>query len=115
MSERSSFTSEYIYDPVTYRTVRARLEENGSGKYLCVAPAPSYDMSGHHFELPIISGKIGTLAMNSEWIDLEEILRGLVTDSPVRFVIVCDGGEIHLVTKQADGDVFTKFLAPVDY
>lgn len=114
MSERSSFTSEYIYDPVTYRSVRGLLEENGVDKYLCIAPAPAYDMGGHHFELPIISGKIGTMAMNSEWINLEEILQGFVTSFSVRFVIVCDGGEIHLVTKLADGEVFTKVLEPVD-
>ena len=113
MSERSSFTSEYIYDPVTYRLVRQRLEENGGGKYLCLAPAPSYDMGGHHFELPIISGKIGTMSMNSEWLELEDILHGLVTESRARFVIMCDGGAIQLVTKSPNGEVFMEALGPV--
>lgn len=114
MSERSSFTSEYIYDPVTCRAVRARLEEDGHGKYLCVAPAPAYDMGGHHFELPIISGKIGTTSPGMEWLVLDEALRGLVTDSSVRFVAVCDSGAIQLVTKQADGEVITQVLEPVE-
>ena len=114
MSERSSFTSDYIYDPVTYRAVRECLEKNGGDKYLCVAQAPAYDMDGRHFELPIISGKLGTTSPGTEWLVLDEVLQGFVTDSPVRFVILCDSGAIQLVTKHPDGEVVTQVLAPAD-
>lgn len=113
MSERSSFTSEYIYDSATYLAVRERLESFGGGKYLCVSAAPTYELDGRRFDLPVISGKIGALAMNTEWMELEDVLQGLVTASPVRFVIMCDGGAIQLVTKRPNGEVFTEALGPI--
>ena len=112
MSERSSFTSEYIYDQDTYKAVRSRLGGGRNGKYLCIAPAPSYEMGGHVFDLPIISGKIGTTAPYEEWLVLDEVLGGLATRKPVRFVIVCDSGPIQLVIKQADGEVEVRILEP---
>jgi len=109
MSERSSFTSEYIYNSVDYSIVYEALKAAGpiDDKYFCLAPQATWG----DFKMPIIQGKIGELAANSEWIELHKRLAGVETTESVRFVIICDGGEIHLITKNANGSIKMDVLA----
>lgn len=84
MSQRSSFTSEYIYNREDYKIIRDKANEWGNGKYLNFAPAASYD----DFEMPIISGKVGGLYPTEEAEILKEFIKEINVEFPVTFIIL---------------------------
>lgn len=106
MSQRSAFTSEYIYYTPDYEILRARAEKWGNGKYLCFAPEASW-VDAYKNEMPILQGKIGSISAGGEYIELCDFLRGVKTKYPVTFIILpeChDSGEpIQRVLKTPDG------------
>ena len=99
MSERGSFTTEYIYDGEDYESIRKALDHKN--KYLCVSPPANWGYG----EEPIVSGKVGDLTMNDEWMTVYEALDGVKTNKDVKVVVMCEGGMIALIIKRADGSV----------
>ena len=119
MSERCSFTSEYIYNNGDYKKIREAFEAQGNGRYFCVAPACGYDTiddvreinintheavskddkGSYHIELPIIQGRVRGLG---KWDCIEiikEILDELELESEIRFIIVFEYNEICVIDK----------------
>lgn len=87
MSERSSFTSEYIYYTPDYEAIRKAANEWGNGKYLNFAPPASWADN----EMPIISGKVGGLHPRECIFILKEFFDTFEVLYPVTFIIVRDG------------------------
>lgn len=84
MSERASFTSEYIYSWDDYTRVRKALDKKS--KYLCIAPPVDWGAG----ELPIIQGKVGSLSLGMEYYTLADALEGVQVDDSVDFVVISD-------------------------
>lgn len=84
MSERSAFTSEYIYNPNDYKILRERANKWGNSKWLCFAPEARWGDN----DMPILSGKVGCLAPAHEFIELCNFLRGVKTECPITFIII---------------------------
>lgn len=109
MSDRCSFTSEYIYNWNDYK----RLKDVFSGhqtKYLCVAPPAEWSNGEETFEMPIIQGKAYGSGAGDEWEILDNMLDGLVTEDRVRFVILTDTPKegrtaMYVLDKRPDGIV----------
>lgn len=115
MSERGSFTSEYFYNLHDYEIIRKALDKKG--KYLCIAPpavweCDQYDGTHDTFEMPIVQGKVGELAMNCEYLTIMEAISGVRTKEEVNIVVMCDGGSIMLVTKEPEGATHARCLIP---
>lgn len=112
MSQRSSFTSEYIYCYDDYQILREKATKEANHKYLCVAPPAVWCD-----EMPIIQGKIGCFAPGMEYLELQDFLYGVKTKYPVTFLILPEGHDsehchpapIMKVVKYPDGDVTTFF------
>ena len=103
MSERGSFTTQYIYNWDDYQTIRNVLDQRD--KYLCVSPPAYWSNGSQYFEMPIVSGKVGETGSNMEWMTIEHELEGVKTNKEVKVVVMCDAGSIILVTKKPNGDV----------
>lgn len=84
MSERSAFTSEYIYNPNDYKILRERANKWGNSKWLCFAPEARWGDN----DQPILSGKVGCLAPAHEFFELCDFLRGVKTKCPITFIII---------------------------
>lgn len=110
MSERGSFTSQYFYNGEDYEIVRKALDKKS--KYLCISPSATWSNGETNFEMPIVSGKVGELAMNCEWLTIAEAIGGVETKEEVHIVVMCDGGSIVLVTKSPDGLTCSQTLIP---
>lgn len=118
MSDRCSFTSEYIYNKDDYKKIREAFEKEGNGRYLCTAPSCGYDTKKeirkinlntkgyateygeeYHVEIPIVQGHVRGLG---QWDCIEaiiDILNELELESDVRFVIVFDYSCICVIDK----------------
>lgn len=83
MSDRVSFTSEYMYAVADYQKLRARAESWGNSKYLCFAPEAKWGENS----MPILQGKIGVISGDAPYDPLCEFLRGVETEYPVSFLI----------------------------
>lgn len=108
MSERASFTSQYIENRNDYSTLLEFFEKEGNSKYLCVAPPASWtrEHDGEVFEQPVIQGHIKSFAAQLEWLNFYKIIKGLVTEEDVVFVIISeDVTQITEIVKKANGDV----------
>lgn len=100
MSERASFTSEYIYSWSDYLKVRAALDKKS--KYLCIAPSVDWG-SG---ELPIVQGKVGSISCDMEYYTLVGALEGVEVDDVVDFVVISDSASSKtLVRLHPTGEV----------
>ena len=108
MSERGSFTTEYMYNDRDYETIRNALDKKD--KYLCVAPPATWSNGRDTYTMPIVSGKVGEMSPNREWLTIAEAVHGIVTESSIRIVVMCDAGSIILVTKEPNGDVCSEAL-----
>lgn len=119
MSERCSFTSEYIYNNGDYKKVREAFEKQGNGSFFCTAEPCIYgskkdireinlktneckkietkDIS--RVEVPIVQGRVRGLG---KWDCIEiikEILDELELESEIRFIIVFEYNEICVIDK----------------
>ena len=108
MSERGSFTTEYIYDGEDYETIRNALDHKN--KYLCISPPANWGCGDE----PIVSGKVGELTPNYEYMTICEALDGVKTNKDVKLIIMCEAGEIDLIVKRADGQVEAYALDEVE-
>lgn len=97
MSYHMSFTSEYIYNDADHKKVRGVLEKEAGGKYFDIFP----EMKGHG----IIAGKVcDTSPFVLDWV-LADLLRGVITDNTIRFVIVGENCSINVLDKMPNGDI----------
>lgn len=102
MSERGSFTSQYIYNDKDYEAVRSALDLKK--KYLCICPQASWkNEQGTEFKMPIVAGKIGELTSGMECFVLADALTSVKVEEVVKFVVLCDNGDIDLVTLYPSG------------
>lgn len=103
MSERGSFTTEYIYNTDDYQTIREALD--WKSKYLCISPPATWSHDDMTEIMPIVSGKVGELDPGLEWVTIANALEGVKTKATIRVVVMTDAGAIQLVTKYYDGHV----------
>ena len=97
MSYHMSFTSEYIYNDADHKKVRDVLEKEAGGKYFDVFP----EMKGHG----IIAGKVcDTSPFILDWV-IVDLLRGIITDDTIRFVIIGENYSINVLDKMPNGDI----------
>lgn len=105
MSERCSFTSEYIHNRDDYKKLRNKFNQYND-KYLRVSPPIRLVYESVSEEIPIIQGKTASMAVGCEYEVLESVLEGLVTEEPVRFVILTDSSDKDtMIIKDPDGNV----------
>ena len=92
-----SFTSEYIYSESDYKEVRSALEKEAGGKYFDLLP----EMKGHG----IIAGKVcDTSPFVLDW-EIARLLKGIVTNNVIRFVVVGENYSINVLDKMPNGDI----------
>lgn len=106
MSERGSFTTQYMYNGRDYEIIRKVLDKDS--KYLCVSP-PAY-WGNKDNELPIVSGKVGEISCGMEWLTIASALFEVQTEEDVNIVIMEDIGDILLLTKSSEGNISVKQL-----
>lgn len=109
MSERCSFTSEYIYNEEDYKKLKEVLSRH-KDKYLCTSPPAEWHTEKEDFEMPIIQGKIAGTCVGDEWMNLEDVLDGVTTEEKVRFVVLTDSPKlnnvsIYVLDKYPDGSI----------
>lgn len=109
MSERCSFTSEYIYNEEDYKKLKEVLSRH-KDKYICTSPPAEWHTEKEDFEMPIIQGKTAGTCAGDEWMNLEDVLDGVTTEEKVRFVVLADSPElnnvsIYVLDKYPDGSV----------
>lgn len=105
MSERCSFTSEYIHNRDDYRKLRDKFNQYND-KYLRVSPPIRLVYESISEDVPIIQGKTASMAVGCEYEVLESVLEGLVTEEPVRFVILTDSSDKDtMIIKDSNGNV----------
>lgn len=118
MSERCSFTSEYIYCDEDYETLWEKFRDRHD-KTLCVAPPAKW---GDNI-MPIIQGKISDWGTHCVWAELLDILFGLKTKDTIRFIILADicheskykdRTEIYILDKEPDGFVDITYITGED-
>ena len=97
MSEYSSFTSEYIFDPDDYATIRTALTDLGHW----LAP-PIMDGD---YEAPIVQGELNGWSSYGEWLFLVDSLCRIKTNGRVRFVVLWGDGEMWLIEKDPKGRI----------
>ena len=110
MSERGSFTTEYVYCRKCFKAIQPILL--GNGKWLCSRVCPAYwdkedNELGDDFFIPIISGKIGGNYPRNEFVDfltdygprVEEVIC-----HPLRIAVLADNGRSELYTFKPGGD-----------
>lgn len=112
MSERGSFTTEYIYCRTCFEACKDVLCQNG--KYLKGVVIPTWCEGGG--ELPIISGKIGGMWSGQEFNDMGNeyiplIQEKMCNDCTIRIVVLGDsnGTAIYSFNKH---EINEKFLKP---
>ena len=115
MSERMSFTSEYIYNNDDYKTLREVFEAHEDSKYLALAPESKWSNGKDVFDMPIIQGSLGCVSEFSDQWMLCHILKGVVTKNRIRFMVMKDTyagfpGVVSL-TKTPKGNVIPKFIS----
>lgn len=103
MSQRGSFTTQYIYNDADAEIVRKALDRKS--KYLCISPPATWSNGTETFRMPIISGKVGGLCSGDEWLELFEMFEDLKTEQPVAAVVMCDDSKLVLVAKTPKGHV----------
>lgn len=84
MSERASFTSEYMYNTDDYNRIRNAL--NWKSKYLCIAAPAKWGNN----EMPIVQGKVGSLTLGLEWLTLVDALRNVFVEDEEHFIVISD-------------------------
>lgn len=99
MSERGSFTTQYFYNEQDYFSIRNALDLDD--KYLCISPRAKW---GTH-EMPIVSGKVGSIFSHGEWETVAESISGIKTEESVRIVVLTDAGAVYLIRKSPEGAV----------
>ena len=104
MSERGSFTTNYIYSGEDYRKVREALERD-NGKFCAVAPPVVLEYDEQTVEAPIVQGKVGALYRKGEIEEISDRLDGLRTKEKITVVVICDCGSIEIIEKDPGGDV----------
>lgn len=97
MSYHMSFTSEYIYNDADHKKIREALEKEAGGKYFDVFPS----MEGHG----IIAGKVCDSSPSIYDWELPRLLKGVVTEGKVRFVVIREDGGVEVLDKLPNGDV----------
>ena len=102
MSERGSFTTQYIYNDADYKIVRAALDRKQ--KYCCIGSPATWSNGETIFEMPIVSGKVGGMAGGDEWEEVWDAFYGLKTETPISAVVMCDNGQMVVVGKTPDGE-----------
>lgn len=102
MSERGSFTTQYIYNEDDYKIVRAALDTKS--KYRCIGGPATWSNGTKTFEMPIVSGKVGGMAGGDEWEEVYDAFYGLKTETPITAVVMCDNGLLAMVAKTPDGE-----------
>ena len=117
MSQRSSFTSEYIYCDEDYESIKKAAKEWGNGKYLCFAPPAKWGDN----EMPIIQGKVGELYPTGEARTLREFMDTFEVKHNVTFIILPESHDfkeaptpIIKLTKYPNGDVFRTDYKGID-
>lgn len=114
MSQRSAFTSEYIYNPNDYKILRERANKWGNHKWLCFAPEACWGNN----DMPIIQGKVGCSSEGLEYKEICSFLRGVKTECDIYFVVIPEGHSyggwyeipIQKIHKTPEGNVFVKKL-----
>lgn len=114
MSQRSAFTSEYIYNPNDYDILRQRANKWGNYKRLCFAPEACWENN----YMPIIQGKVGCSREGLEYKEICSFLRGVKTECDIYFVVIPEGHSyggwyeipIQKIHKTPEGNVFVKKL-----
>lgn len=110
MSERSSFVSEYIYNNNDYNILIEHLKKQENYKHFAISESCIIEYNGVKCIIPLISGKIGGLTPNHEYMILEEELFGIITESDIKFIIICESGTIYKTIKYANGNVTTNII-----
>ena len=103
MSERGSFTTQFIYDLADYKIIRKALDRKS--KYLCVSPPATCNNGEEDLEMQIVSGAVGDLAMSMEWDTIATALEGVVTSTDVSVIVLCESGSVVMVRKAPNGTV----------
>lgn len=90
MSERGSFTTEYIYCPECYIAAKRELN-NGNFQVI------------EHNESPIVCGKAGGLFANEELFEFEhhikpKLEKGLCKGHIIKVAVLCDAGNSEIFT-----------------
>lgn len=105
MSERCSFTSEYIHNRNDYKKLRYKFDEYND-KYLRVPQPMKLVYENISEDIPIIQGKTASMAVGCEYETLVSVLEDLVTEEPVRFVILTDSSKTDtMIIKEPEGNV----------
>ena len=112
MSERGSFTTNYIYNEHDYQSVKNALDIND--KYLCVAPPATWSNGCETFEMPIVQGKVGSSIPNGEYLTIIDNLQGIQTITTIIIIVVQESGNIIRLEKHPFGDIDIWMLKPVD-
>lgn len=102
MSERGSFTTQYIYNPNDYEIVRKALDTKS--KYRCIGSPATWSNGKETFAMPIVSGKVGGMDGGDEWEEVYDAFYELKTEEPVSAVVMCDNGLLALVAKTPKGE-----------
>ena len=98
MSERGSFTTEYIYCTKCLEALKPILMKDD--KYLHGVQIPSYSSNFGGY-LPIIAGKVGGLGMGEEaWVFQFELVDQICEAicHRVRIAVLCESGENKVFT-----------------
>lgn len=109
MSERASFTSEYMYNTDDYDRIRAALDCNS--KHLCIAPPTKWGNN----EMPIVQGKVGSMTLGLEWLTLVGALRDVFVEDEAHFIVISDYE--HRATRivlRPSGDIDVYPLAEIE-
>lgn len=105
MSERGSFTSEYIYNCNDYKIMEKALDQKC--KYLCISDPPTYKTDENQvvYVKSIISGKIGASWCGGEIFNFRNAIENIETEEDIYFCVMEDSGSIYVVCKRANGEV----------
>jgi hypothetical protein len=113
MSQRSAYTSEYIYCWSDYEVLRQKAKEEGNGKFLNFSTPAKWSNGLQEFEMPIIQGKIGAFSPGKEYEVLAGFLQGVETVTPISFLIFPEDHDsemwpvrIQKLTKTPEGEVY---------
>lgn len=105
MIERCSFTSEYIHNRNDYKKLRDKFDEYNN-KYLRVSQPMKLVYENISEDIPIIQGKTASMTVGCEYETLSSVLEDLVTEEPVRFVILTDSSKTDImIIKDPEGNV----------
>ena len=109
MSERASFTSEYMYNTDDYNRIRNALD--CKSKHLCIAAPAKWGNN----EMPIVQGKVGSLSLGLEWLTLVDALRDVFVVDEEHFIVISDYN--HHATRivlRPSGDIDVYPLAEIE-